>query len=57
VLLAVHPELQQEIHEVLDVICGGKLEGEGLVYELDYPKMRRVMALTVGEITIPSASA
>lgn len=49
VLLAVHPELQQEIHEELDVVYGGKSEGEGLVYESDYPKMRRVMALMVSE--------
>jgi cytochrome P450 len=49
VLLAVHPDLQQEIYEELDVIYGGKSEGEGLVYESDYPKMRRVMALMVSE--------
>jgi cytochrome P450 len=55
VLLTVHPELQQEIHEELDVIYGGKSKGEGLVYESDYPKMRRVMALMVSEL--PSASA
>jgi cytochrome P450 len=52
VLLAVHPELQQEIHEELDVIYQGKSEGEGLVYESDYPKMRRVTALFVSDITI-----
>jgi cytochrome P450 len=49
VLLAVYPELQQEIYEELDVIYGAKSEGEGLVYESDYPKMRRVMALMVSE--------
>jgi cytochrome P450 len=49
VLLAVHPELQQWIHEELDVIFGEKSEGEGLVYESDYPKMRRVMALMVSD--------
>jgi cytochrome P450 len=52
VLLAVHPELQQEIHEELDMIYRGKSEGEALVYESDYPKMRRVMALFVSDITI-----
>lgn len=52
VLLAVHPELQQEIHEELDMIYGRKSEGEGLVYESDYPKMRRVMALFVSDIAI-----
>jgi cytochrome P450 len=49
VLLAAHPELQQEIHEELDMIYRGKSEGEGLLYESDYPKMRRVMALFVSE--------
>jgi cytochrome P450 len=52
-LLALHPELQQEIHEELDMIYGGKSEGEGLAYETDYPKMRRLMTLMVSE---PSAS-
>jgi len=49
VLLAVHPELQQEIHEELDAIYREKSKGEGLIYESDYPKMRRVMALMVND--------
>jgi cytochrome P450 len=53
VLLALHPELQQEIQDELDIIYGARLEGEGLVYESDYPKMRRVMALMV-KIKIPA---
>ncbi|GIK06344.1 hypothetical protein Aspvir_001992 [Aspergillus viridinutans] len=57
VLLAVHPELQQEIHEELDVIYGEKSEGEGLVYESDYPKMRRVIALMLETLRLfPSIS-
>jgi cytochrome P450 len=49
ILLALHPDLQQEIQEELDLIYASKSEGrEGpLAYESDYPRMRHAMALMV----------
>ncbi|KUJ18110.1 cytochrome P450 [Mollisia scopiformis] len=44
IMLACHPEYQQQVQDELDSIWSDKKPGEDWVYE-DYPKMRCVMAL------------